>query len=222
MNKFILPVLVLLAWTTSLSAQITREQADEIVWQHIKNEVTTPYSLYINTHAPSAEGIAVTTFQEETFKAKYACWAYYLNENPGLTEPSQHRYLFVKENDGNLLEVITSNDKVPDLTQWAEVTVGLIDMGENGGIVVYPNPTSGELRVTSYELQDGTLSKVEVFDVMGRVVETRLIASLQDGTTFMLGVASSLRLDISHLENGIYFIRITTETGTTTTKIIKK
>jgi len=225
-------MLVLLAWTTSLSAQITREQADEIVWQHIKNEVTPPYLLYVNVNTPSEGGITVTTFQEETFKAKYACWAYYLNENPGLTEPSQHRYLFVKENDGNLLEVITSNDMIPDLTQWEEVLpTGLIDIKENGGIVLYPNPTSGELQVTSYELQDGTLSKVEVFDMMGRVVETRLIASLQDGTTSTSGISplrgdkgglSSLRLDISHLPVGVYFIRITTETGTITEKIIKK
>ena len=210
MNKFIIPMLVLLAWTTSLSAQITREQADEIVWQHIKNEVTPPYLLYVNVNTPSEGGITVTTFQEETFKAKYACWAYYLNENPGLTEPTQHRYLFVKENDGNLLEVITSNDMIPDLTQWTEVTVGLIDMGENGEIVVYPNPTDGELIINNEQL---TVNNVEIYDVMGRMVKTRFIASLQDDTT---------TLDISCLPSGIYFLRIQTETGTTTKKIIKK
>ena len=37
-TKFI-PMLVLMAWATSLSAQITREQADAIVLEHIQNEV---------------------------------------------------------------------------------------------------------------------------------------------------------------------------------------
>jgi len=31
-----------------LSAQITREQADKIVWEHMQNEVTTPYLLYVH------------------------------------------------------------------------------------------------------------------------------------------------------------------------------
>ena len=152
MNRVITPMLILLAWATSLSAQITREQADAIVRQHIENEVSPPYLLYVNVNAPSQTGIDITTFQEETFKAKYACWAYFLNENPTSTEPAQHRYLFVKENDGNLLEVITSNDRAPnDLTQWEEMMpVGIVEAQGIASVRVYPNPTTGELQVTSY------------------------------------------------------------------------
>jgi hypothetical protein len=42
MNKFIIPMLILLAWATSLPAQITREQADEIMLQHINNDPCNP------------------------------------------------------------------------------------------------------------------------------------------------------------------------------------
>ena len=128
-----------------LSAQITRAQADKIVWEHIQNEVTTPSLLYVYNHAPSAAGLMITTYNEETVKVKYACWAYYLNENPGVSEPTQHRYFFVKEDDGNLLEIITSNDLSPDLTGWESV-LGLGDVKKEF-IRIYPNPTTGELNL---------------------------------------------------------------------------
>jgi hypothetical protein len=199
MKKFIIPMLVLTAWATSLSAQITREQADAIVLQHIKNEVSPPYLLYVNVNAPSETGIAITTFQEETFKAKYACWTYYLNENPTSTEPTQHRYLFVKEDDGNLLEVITSNDRTPkDLIQWEEMMpVGIIETQGIASVRVYPNPTTGELQVTSYKLQ---VTGIEIYDVFGKNVSVKFPS--------FGGVRGG---NISHLPNGVYFLKIQTE-----------
>ena len=71
----------------TLSAQITQEQANEIVLQYIQNEVSPPYVLYVNTHVPTAEGIVINTFKEETVKVKYPCWSYYLNENPSVSAP---------------------------------------------------------------------------------------------------------------------------------------
>jgi hypothetical protein len=198
-------MLIFVALATSSSAQITREKADEIVLEYIQNEVTPPYLLYVNVNTPTAEGIAITTYQEETMKVKYACWAYYLNENPNVSDPTQHRYLFVKADDGNLLEVITANDLGADVsTDWIPLNnTGLIDLRENR-IVVYPNPTRGELRVESGEWR---VESVEVFDVFGK--------------SYGLTVLPSYGLDISHLPTGTYFLRITTETGVVTQKVIK-
>jgi len=189
-------MLALIACTTSLSAQITREQADKIVWKHIQNEVTIPYLLYAQNDTPGAEGLMITTYHEETVKVKYACWAYYLNENPGVNEPVQHRYLFVKEDDRNLLEIITSNDLVPDLTGCEPVlgsvnvkkefisiypnpTTGVLNLiqgiagqarnDERENITLYPNPTTGELEIKNYELG---INSIEVFDVFGRKVSS--------------------------------------------------
>jgi len=209
MKKLIVSMLILLAWTTSLSAQITREQANAIVINHIENEVTPPYLLYVNVNAPNQTGIAITTSQEETFKAKYPCWAYYLNENPTSTEPAQHRYFFVKEKDGNLLEVITSNDRAPsDLTQWEEMMpVGIVETQGIASVWVYPNPTTGELQVTSYELQ---VTGIEIYDVFGKNVSVKFPS--------FGGVRGG---NISHLPNGVYFLKIQTDNGTITQKIIK-
>ena len=208
MKKFIIPILALIALNTSLSAQITREQADKIVWEHLQNEVTLPYFLYVYNYAPSAEGMIITTYNEETVKVKYACWAYYLNENPGVSEPSQHRYLFVKENDGNLLEIITTNDLDADLTGW-EPVLGLKAI-KRESISIYPNPTTGKLGITNYELG---ITNIEVFDVYGRNVRANL--------RVCLNTEAEATINISHLPAGIYFVKIKTETGIQTQKIIK-
>ena len=73
---------------------------------------------------------------------------------------------------------------------------------------VYPNPTSGELRVTSNELQ---VTNIEIFDVYGRKQLSTLNSQL-----------STQKIDISHLPAGIYFVKIITDTGVTVKKIVKQ
>jgi hypothetical protein len=74
--------------------------------------------------------------------------------------------------------------------------------------MIAPNPTTGELRVTSYELR---VTSIEVFDVFGRNVSSHhLIPS------------SSHQINVSHLPSGIYFVRILKENNTFEThKVIK-
>ena len=84
-----------------------------------------------------------------------------------------------------------------------------ITESEVANIAVYPNPTDGKLQITSSELR---IENVEIFDMVGRMVKTRFIASQQDGTT---------TLDISNLPSGVYFVKIYTENGVVTQKIIK-
>ena len=74
-------------------------------------------------------------------------------------------------------------------------------------ITVYPNPTSGELRIKNEELR---IAGVDIFDVMGK---------MEKGEWRM--EKGEWNMDISDLSNGVYFLKITTETGVTTKKIIK-
>jgi hypothetical protein len=209
MKIITISILVLLFCTASLHAQITKEQANVIVLQHIQNEATSPYLLYIYNHTPSIEGIFINTYNEETIKVKYACWAYYLNENPETSEPCQHRYLFVKENDGNLLEIITYNDLgIIDFTEWELLSLEVVDREENKSMMIYPNPTTGELRVTSYELQ---VTSIEVFDIYGRTVSTHYSI-----------LTTHYSIDISHLPTGLYFVKVFTENGVFVEKVIKQ
>jgi hypothetical protein len=80
-------------------------------------------------------------------------------------------------------------------------------------ITLVPNPTTGELRITNYELRNGLLSvEVEVFDVYGRKVSSNhhIISS------------SHHHINISHLSSGIYFVKIKTDVGEVIKKVIKQ
>jgi len=209
MIKFLTLISVSFACTvTPLFAQITREQANAIVLEYIQ-EIALPYTLYVHTNAPK-EDIVLTTFSEEVIKIKYACWAYYLNENPGTSEPARQRYFFVKENNGNLLEIITNNDLAPEdlLTQWIDVDslMGINEQERNDMVRLYPNPTNGKLRITNYELR---IDRIEVFDVYGKKL------------LLMSPLSKEATINIAHLPAGVYFIRIKTETGVVTKKAIK-
>jgi hypothetical protein len=113
----------------------------------------------------------------------------------------------VKVDDGNLFEVITSHDFGPDdLTQWELVPLGVAEI-EKGDILIFPNPTTGEFCVSSSEFR---IEGVEIFDVFGRKVFE------QKETLTVL-----LSYDLTVFPAGVYFIKITTEKGTITKKIIK-
>jgi hypothetical protein len=98
---------------------------------------------------------------------------------------------------------------------------------ENGEWRIYPNPTRGELRVESGELR---VESVEVYDVLGRKqkAESRMQnAENSYGLTVLPSygldsVLPSYGLDISHLPTGVYFLRIQTENGVITKKVVKQ
>jgi hypothetical protein len=81
-------------------------------------------------------------------------------------------------------------------------------------ISVYPNPTTGELRITGVnKWTSEQVNKIELYDVFGRNINL---------STRPLVHSSTITLDISHLPVGIYFVRINTENGSVTKKVIKK
>ena len=106
---------------------------------------------------------------------------------------------------------------------------------DNGQLTIYPNPTTGELRIIAgaNNYSPEQIENVTVFDVMGRMVatvETRLIASLQpqiskpetpNPETFPRWRRQGVVLNISHLPNGVYFLRIQTENGVVVRKVVK-
>ncbi|MCL2042194.1 MAG: T9SS type A sorting domain-containing protein [Bacteroidales bacterium] len=94
-----------------------------------------------------------------------------------------------------------------ELTKDYGNEVGIAETEEEEGIVVYPNPTSGVLRVTSYELR---VTGIEIFDLMGKNVLSQKAES-----------GRQKELDISHLPSGMYFVRVMTEQGIINRKIVK-
>ena len=72
-------------------------------------------------------------------------------------------------------------------------------------IQIYPNPTSGQIIVKTLRAtspHDDT-SSLQIYDITGRIVQTQLIASQRN--------TNELTIDISNLQNGIYFLQIENE-----------
>jgi len=95
-----------------------------------------------------------------------------------------------------------------DLTREGVVTaIGEMDAA-NDHIIIYPNPTDGKLRVTSYELPIG---EIVIWDIMGRKMLSRKAEGRKQN-----------ELDISHLPAGMYFVRVQTDKGVVTRKVVKR
>jgi len=63
-------------------------------------------------------------------------------------------------------------------------------------VKIYPNPTTGQLQITNYELRENMV--IEIFSVVGQIV----------GAYRIRPEANETIIDISHLTNGLYFLKI--------------
>jgi hypothetical protein len=87
------------------------------------------------------------------------------------------------------------------------VTLGFKDFKDIEDIVLHPNPTGGEFKVQSLKFK---VQSIEVFDVYGRNVFPHTANRIPHTV-----------IDISHLQAGLYFVRITTEQGVVMRKVVK-
>ena len=76
-------------------------------------------------------------------------------------------------------------------------------------ISIYPNPVKEKLFIINNEQL--IINNVEICDIAGRTVETQNFASLQGGTT----------INVSNLPQGVYLVKIHTDKGIATKRVIK-
>jgi Leucine-rich repeat (LRR) protein len=122
--------------------------------------------------------------------------------------------------------VLKSNDNTVDISSFSVQTnklgytldgtmffnysdVGIDTMDENQ-LKIYPNPTTGELIVTSNELR---VTSIKIFDINGCEQKAESRKQKAEG---------EIVIDISHLSTGIYFVKIITEQGEIIKKIVKQ
>jgi hypothetical protein len=97
-----------------------------------------------------------------------------------------------------------------------------IDRQSMSEILLYPNPTNKELRVTGYELQ---VENIEIFDAMGRKQLQVTSDELQvtNNNNFQFSTFNfQLTIDVSNLANGLYFISVQTKEGVVNSKFVVK
>ena len=83
--------------------------------------------------------------------------------------------------------------------------VGIEDH-EMNNVVVYPNPTNGIILIKNEEWR---MENVEVYDAYGKLLN---VMSVNDHTA---------TLDLSGYAKGTYFVRVTTERGVVTKRVVK-
>jgi len=86
--------------------------------------------------------------------------------------------------------------------------VSVYPISSNSTIFIYPNPTDGQLKInngSSTGSLPGTLSVVEVYDVVGKKFVPQFTFGSVSGAELH---NSQIEIDISHLANGIYFLKV--------------
>lgn len=89
---------------------------------------------------------------------------------------------------------------------YIKTTYATLGLNQDFGIsnfTVYPNPVANQLHIVSENVQ-----KVEIYNLLGMLLKT--------------AEKETQSIDVSKLAAGNYIVRITTETGTFSKKIIKK
>jgi agmatine/peptidylarginine deiminase len=135
------------------------------------------------------------------------------------------------EYTGNF-KILSNDPKNPEveISLYATIVTGINEWTmDNGELKIYPNPTKGELWVDCRDAWPcvSTIANIEIFDVLGRKVQS-LTFNVQSSEflnfkpeKFPSFGGAGVVINISNLPSGIYFMRITTENGIVTKKVIK-
>ncbi len=110
-------------------------------------------------------------------------------------------------NNGTPIDDDTNANNIPDFLD-DEVFLAVNSFGFND-LELYPNPTSESFTVQSSQLVSETT--ISLYDIQGKVLISEKMQP-QNGT---------LTMDVSSLENGVYFVRISSEGNSVVKKLLK-
>ena len=184
---------------TNSAGEDTKELKITITGEVIPPTITT------TTLPDGATGTAYNATLEASGTAAFA-WTIAAGNLPnGLTLLNTGAITGTPTTEGTFTFTVKASNSAGEDTKELKITINSVGVGtlRATSLRVYPNPTTGELRVESGELK---VNNVEIFDMMGRMqkAESRKVEG---------GVV----MDVSHFANGIYFIKV----GNQTVKVIK-
>lgn len=82
-----------------------------------------------------------------------------------------------------------------------------VDQFSQTKLQCYPNPTNS---FVNFESDNETITNFQIYDIQGRVLVDKIVND------------KKFQVDVSSYQNGTYFVKVYTEKGTKTQKIIKK
>lgn len=94
------------------------------------------------------------------------------------------------------------------------LSTGVIAVGENGSLNVYPNPFSGQAVAELY-VSEMSETTVEVFNIEGQLVATLFAGSCQPGTHKF-----ELNADAENMQAGVYILKVSVEGSVKVVRLI--
>ncbi|TGD57246.1 T9SS type A sorting domain-containing protein [Flavobacterium humi] len=94
----------------------------------------------------------------------------------------------------------TTSSFVGGIYKYTGTSLGVADFNTTSEFNVYPNPTSGLVKLSS---SLNTVSNVAVYDVLGKQVFTKAFSALNN----------EVEVDLSSLNTGVYFLKATANNG---------
>jgi hypothetical protein len=85
------------------------------------------------------------------------------------------------------------------------MTVGIDDYVLDNSVTVYPNPTNGKVQIQSSDIMES----LEIYDTYGKLIGTETVNS------------NEANVDLTGYAKGTYFVRVTTERGVVTKRVVK-
>ena len=164
------------------------------------------------------EKTAILTWSEPEFNDELVGYNIFRNEvkiNETLLTSMEYRDEEL-ENGTYIYKVSAVYDNLcmeSELTEGVSVTVDYSSINdfETSAFNIYPNPTTGKVRIENGEL---TINNVELFDIYGRNITPHTPYLSPLGSEY----SRAITLDLSHLQSGIYFVKIFYENGISVVK----
>ena len=146
------------------------------------------------------------------------CYQFYITHD--LNKGYGEGYIKLLADDGTVL-MYNDGKNCGDSWLYFNVTdpVGIVETHCNASLRVYPNPTTGQLKIKNHELKEN--EAIEIYDVLGQLMQKAPFNSPEGGKysppSEGLGEATII-IDISHLANGMYFLKV----GNMTARFVKE
>jgi hypothetical protein len=150
---------------------------------------------------------AISRNEHDLTSSEANSYQWYLDNQP-IIGAAQQNYIYTQ--NGIYFVEVTNEYGCKIKSDSINITdVWIADISkENSSIVVYPNPTNGQLTIENGQLE---IENIEIFDVLCRNVYS---------STHPIVHSSTIIIDISHLPTGMYYLKISGKENVTK-KIIK-
>lgn len=108
--------------------------------------------------------------------------------------------------NGSYAVIVTENGCTDTSACETILTVGIENVASNVQLSIYPNPTNGQVIVTT---GNSIAAEISITDITGKTLES------------VKPVNTEIAFDLSDYANGMYLIKVTTESGVRTSKVTK-